>query len=294
MQRWRVAAKKNPRIPRATHAGQWLFNGENVMNHQQKKRNGFGPVAVLTRLEHLVLSVLLLTASSAFAQEKSADQWQYDFQVYLWGATMKNTTVTGDSTVINFGTILSNLDFVVMTTLGARKDKFSMLADIIYMDLSDTQTKKDEFLGYPVTGKFKVNLNSWVLNLIGGYNLVDNDKNVFDIAGGARYLDLEVESVLKVGGLERKVGGSDQLWDGVVGFKGRHYYPDGYYFNYYADVGGGESKLTWQAVANFAYDYSKFTGIVGYRYLKWDFGHGSDVLDDLVIHGPYVSAKWSF
>jgi hypothetical protein len=264
------------------------------MNNQQKKRSGFGPVAALTRLQRLVLPLLLLTASSAFAQEKSADQWQYDFQVYLWGATIKNTTVTGDSTVLNFGTIISNLDFVVMTTLGARKDRFSMLADVIYMNLSDSQTKKGEFLGYPVTGKVNVDLNAWVLNLIGGYNLVDNGKNVFDIAAGARYLDLEFESTSKVNGLTRKSGVSDQLWDGVVGFKGRHYYPDGYYFNYYADVGGGDSRLTWQAVANFAYDYKKFTGIVGYRYLKWDFGHGSEVLDDMVIHGPYVSAKWSF
>lgn len=239
-------------------------------------------------------SILMLLAGSVSAQEKSPDQWQYDFQVYLWGATIKTTTVTGDSVVMNFGDIVSNLDFVVMTTLGARKNKFSLLADVIYMDLKDSQ-KHDEFLGHPVEdGKIKVGLNSWVLNLIGGYNLVDNGKNVFDIAAGARYLDLNVDTTLKANDKKVKVGGGDKLWDGVVGIKGRHYYPDGYYFNYYADVGGGDSKLTWQAVANFAYDYKKFTGIVGYRYLKWDFGHGSDVLDDMVIHGPYVSAMWKF
>jgi len=264
------------------------------MNIQQKKRNRPGVWAGMTGPKILLFSILMLAAASVSAEEKSADQWQYDFQVYLWGATIKNTTVTGDSTVMNFGSIISNLDFVVMTTLGARKNKFSMLADVIYMDLSDTQSRKGEFLGYPVTGKYTVSLNSWVLNLIGGYNLVDSGKDVFDIAAGARYLDLEVESILKVNDLKRKVGGDNQLWDGVVGFKGRHYYPDGYYFNYYADVGGGDSKLTWQGVANFAYDYKKFTGIIGYRYLKWDFGHGADVLDDMVIHGPYVSAKWSF
>jgi len=212
----------------------------------------------------------------------------------MWGASIKTTTNTGDSVDLNFGKIISNLDFTLMTTLGARKDKFSMLADVIYMDLSDSKSGEREFLGYTVTGERNVSLSSWVLNMIGGYSLIDNGKNLFDIAAGARYLDLSVSSNLKINGQKTKVGGDDQFWDGVIGFKGRHYYPDGYYFNYYADVGGGDSRLTYQGVANFAYDYKKFTGIVGYRYLKWDFGNGSDTMDDMVIHGPYVSAKWSF
>lgn len=264
------------------------------MKNQQRKRNKIRILDTMNGRKCLLLSMLLMAAGSVSAQEKSADQWQFDFQVYLWGATIKNTTVTGDSTVLNFGKIVSNLDLVVMTTLGARKDKFSMLADVIYMDLSDSQRESGEFLGYPVSAKFDVGLSSWVLNLIGGYNLVDRGNNVFDIAAGARYLDLNLDTTLKVNDFKRKVSRDDQFWDGVVGFKGRHYYPDGYYFNYYADVGGGDSKLTYQGVANFAYDYKKFTGIVGYRYLKWDFGNGSSTLDDMVIHGPYISAMWKF
>jgi len=264
------------------------------MKSQQQKPKNFRVLNSFTGRKGLLLTALLLAAGSVSAQEKPADQWQFDWQLYLWGATIKNTTVTGDSTVLNFGKIVSNLDFVVMTTLGARKDKFSMLADVIYMDLSDSQTRKGEFLGYPVTGKLNIGLTAWVLNLIGGYNLVDNGKNVFDVAAGARYLDTNLDVTLKVNDLKRNVGGDDQFWDGVVGFKGRHYYPDGYYFNYYADVGGGDSKLTYQGVANFAYDYKKFTGIVGYRYLKWDFSSGSTNLDDMVIHGPYLAAMWKF
>jgi len=240
------------------------------------------------------MSILMLAATVVSAQEKSADQWQYDFQVYLWGATLKANTTTGESVVLTFGDLVSNLDFVVMTTLGARKNKFSMLADVIYMDLSDSQKHDGEFLGRPVSGKLELSLSNWVINMVGGYNLVDSGKNVFDIAAGARYLDAKLEATWKVSDLKKKNSSEEHFWDAVVGIKGRHYYPDGYYFNYYADVGGGDSKYTFQGVANFAYDYKKFTGIVGYRYLKWDFGNGSDALDDLVIHGPYVSAKWSF
>jgi len=86
----------------------------------------------------LMTMLLLLAATSVSAEEKSADQWQFDTTVYLWGATMKMHTPAGDPVMINFGTILKNLDFAAMATFNARKDKFSMLADVIYMDLSDS------------------------------------------------------------------------------------------------------------------------------------------------------------
>lgn len=260
----------------------------------QKVLQIFSGVSLQKCLSSLMVVLLSLGATTVSAEEKSADQWQYDFQVYLWGTTIKANTVTDDSFTMNFGTILENLDMVLLTSFGARKNKFSMLADVVYLDVSDSQKHDGEFLGHPITGKLEVGLKSWVLNFIGGYNLIDNGKNQFDITAGARYLDVKVDTTFKLNDQKRKNSRGDHVWDGVIGIKGRHNYPDGYYFNYYADVGGGDSKLTWQALVNFAYDYKKFTGIVGYRYLTWDLGNGSKALDDLTIHGPYISAKWSF
>jgi hypothetical protein len=169
-----------------------------------------------------------------------------------------------------------------------------MLADVIYMDLSDSQRRKGEFLGRPVTGKVVIGLQSPVLNFIGGYNVFDNGKDIFDITAGARYINIKLDSTTKLNDLKRKNSAQGDVWDGVIGFKGRHNYPDGHYLNYYADVGGGGSSLTWQAVANFSYDYEKFTGVVGYRYIKWDFGKDTPAVDDMAIHGPYMGIKWSF
>lgn len=47
-------------------------------------------------------------------------------------------------------------------------------------------------------------------------------------------------------------------------------------------------------MANFAYDYKKFTGIVGYRYMYWDLKDDAAVIDNLKLHGPFIAAKWSF
>lgn len=260
----------------------------------QKVLQIFSGVSLQKCLSSLMVVLLSLGATTVSAEEKSADQWQFDTTVYLWGSTLKQTTAAGDPVTINFGTILKNLDFAAMATFGARKDRFSMLADVIYMDLSTDRKHDGEFQGVPIEGKLTVGLKSWVLNLIGGYTLIDSGKNVFDIAAGARYLDIEVPVTIKLNDHKIKTSAQGSGWDGVIGLKGRHNFPDGYYFNYYADIGGGYSKLTWQTAVNFSYDYKKFTGLVGYRYLKWNFKNDQPALDDLVIHGPYAGIRLSF
>jgi len=267
------------------------------MKNREQKWNATGAFTdkVLQKGLLLMMAVLLLlSVTPVSAEEKSADEWQFDATVYLWGSTLKQTTAAGDAVSINFGTILKNLDFAAMGTFEARKGKFSMLTDVIYMDLSTDQKHDGDFLGQPIEGKLTVGLKSWILNLVGGYNLIDSGKNQFDIAAGARFLDVEVPVTIKLNDHKIKTSEGGSGWDGVIGLKGRHYFPDGYYFNYYADVGGGYSKLTWQTAVNFSYDYKKFTGVLGYRYLKWNFKNDQPALDDLTIHGPYIGAKWSF
>ena len=91
--------------------------------------------------EDVIFVFLLLGASSVSAEEKSADQWQYDFQVYMWGATFKNNLVNGDSVTITFSDMIKNLKLAGMVTFGARNDKFSMMTDVIHLRL-EMQIKK--------------------------------------------------------------------------------------------------------------------------------------------------------
>jgi len=111
-----------------------------MKNRQYKRRalSIFTDLAMQKGLLILLTTLLSLAATSVSAEEKSADQWQFDSTVYLWGSTLKQHTPQGDAILINFGSILSNLDFAAMATFGARKDRFSMLTDVIYMDVSDS------------------------------------------------------------------------------------------------------------------------------------------------------------
>lgn len=267
------------------------------MINTEKKRNTFRFITHFLMKKSLLLMVaawLVLGASPLSAQEESSDEVEFGFEAYLWAASIKQTTATGDRVVITFGDVVKNLDMVAMIRGSAQKDRFFGAADVIYLGISDSQRRKGEFLGQPVTGKIEVGIKSWILNLVGGYELIDSGKNKFGITAGARYLDLKLDTTRRLEDLKRKESRSGNVWDAVIGFRGRHDYPDGHYFNYYADVGGGQSKLTWQAMANFAYDYKKFTGLIGYRYLKWNLKNDAPAVDDMTVHGPYLGIKWTW
>ena len=180
----------------------------------------------------LFTGFFLFGAAPVFAEEKTADETEYGFEVYLWMPTIQSTTATGDRVLITFGDIVKNLDFTAMIRGTVQSGRFFGAADMIYMGISNSQRHKGEFLNKPVTGKLKVGLDAWVLNFIGGYNLVDNGKDTFGITGGARYLDLTLDTTIKIEDAktkDRTDNGSG--WDGVVGVKGRHNYPDGHYLN---------------------------------------------------------------
>ena len=255
---------------------------------------GFTNFALHKGLLLMISVMLLLVAAPVSAEEKSAGDTEFGFEAYLWMPTLRANTPTGDPVLITFGDLLKNLDMTAMIRGSVQKDRFFGVADVLYMNLGTSQKHDGEFLGQPVTGKLKVGLDAWALNFVGGYNLLDNGKDTFGLAAGARYLKLTLDTTIKVEDQKQKNSIDGNTWDGVVGLKGRHNYPDGHYFNYYADVGGGDSKLTWQALVNFAYDYKKFTGTIGYRYVKWNFKNDAPALDDLAVHGPYLSIKWTW
>ena len=237
----------------------------------------------------------MLGATTATAQEKSDDEWKTDLSVYLWGATLQGTTVTDDDFLINFGTILSNLNFAAMATFNARKNKFSILTDVIYLDISDKFPKQGEFLGQPIDGTVKLGVKAPVINLIAGYNLIDNGKTQFDIVAGGRYIDVDLPITITIGDKKKKTTTGGNSLDGVIGFKGRSELSEGTYLTYYGDVGAGDSKITYQAAAAWGYEFKRWDGVIGYRYLRWEMKDGdANALNRLFLHGPYIAAKWHF
>jgi hypothetical protein len=140
-----------------------------------------------------------------------------------------------------------------------------------------------------------VELKGFITTLGGAYRFLQTDTTRLNLVAGARYLWLKADLDVDIGRLG--VGGSesDTVWDGIVGLRGKTDLSDKWYLTYYADVGAGNSKMTWQALAAINYRFQRFDAVVGYRYLDWDFDDG-DMLnfDDLNLSGPFAGVKFLF
>jgi hypothetical protein len=139
-----------------------------------------------------------------------------------------------------------------------------------------------------------LDLRALPVTAFAGYQLTESEKSRTDIIGGVRYLYIRLPIEISVGDqIENSLTEHVITWDGIVGLQGKSKINDQWYFDYYGDIGAGQSKLTWQAKAGFGYHFNKWTATFGYRYLRWNF-EDSEILKNLTIVGPYVGAKWTF
>jgi hypothetical protein len=235
---------------------------------------------------------LLIGAASVVAEEKSSEQWQYDFEIYGWLPNIYVTTASQDHITLTLGDLLSNLKWMTMVDFGARKDKWSFNADVIYLHIGDhiQETTGGPF-GRPETLDVEVSLKGFISTLSAGYQIAGNDRYQLDIIAGARYLNLELPLTIDIDDKSESVDPGGNTWDAIVGVSGVTTLNDKWYVDYYGDIGTGDSDLTWETRVGIGYKFKKFTGTAGLRYQRWNFDKKSE-LDNLRVLGPYVGAKW--
>ncbi|MBW1832149.1 MAG: hypothetical protein JRJ10_10730, partial [Deltaproteobacteria bacterium] len=137
-------------------------------------------------------------ASTVLAQTDSSanqDQWQYSGAIYLWGAGIGGQTIRGSEVEVGFSDLFDNLEMAFMGAFGARKNNWSLLADVIYMDLGVDKTADLSVpvggIPIPVTTSVSLDVQGLILHFAGGYNLYTKGETRLDLIGGARYLDLD-------------------------------------------------------------------------------------------------------
>jgi hypothetical protein len=234
-----------------------------------------------------------LTANAAAAEESASSEWKYDFEIYGWLPNIYVTTASQSHITLTLDDLISNLKWMTMVDFGARNDKWSFGADVIYLNIGDHEEKATGgIFDNPETRTVNVTLKSFISTLSGGYRIAGNDRNQLDVIAGARYIKLKLPLTQSIDDeviLAADPGGSN--WDGVIGLSGVTKLRDKWYVDYYGDIGTGESDLTWQARVGAGYKFKKFTGTFGWRYLRWNFDKKAE-LDNLRVIGPYVGAKW--
>jgi hypothetical protein len=269
---------------------------------------------------------------SSGQQPANSSAWTFNVAPYLWFAHINTTmnlnlppalggTVSDDST-IGFGDLVSHLNFGLMVAADAQHDKFSLLTDFMYMNLSGTTSniKSVNFPNrpsIPISGAVQksagLDTNAKIWTLAAGYTVVEERWGNFDILAGFRYFDQPVRINYNLaltltgprgngatfGGIG-SLSGTATLWDGIGGFRGRirlgvlsPSIPTGLFIPYYFDAGTGSSNLTWQIASGLGYQTRLADVSLTYRYLSFEQG-GNAVVQHMSIAGPMIMANVSF
>ena len=259
---------------------------------------------VFRRIIVSALCVGIMAYGPVQAEESSATKdWEFSAALFLWGTDIKGKTASGSEVDVSFNDLFDNLNSAFMGTFEARKDKWLVITDLIYMDVSADKTTEVtipidiDSIHIDVTGEADMDLTGRVFQLAGGYNLHTDARSRLDLIAGARYLDLDMDTSVTINGPlpipPIKISESDHVWDGIVGVKGSYALGQRWAIPYYVDAGTGQSEFTWQAIAGVTYSATKWLDVAfAYRHLSWEVD--GDVIDNINFSGPALGAIFRF
>jgi hypothetical protein len=262
-----------------------------------------------------ILMMTLLLSTGALAQQTASenDYWQFGVSIYGWFPDISGETSftqpggTSDFK-IDIGDILDNLEFTMMGMFDARKGRWGILTDLIYMDVGDSQTSTREAtiggIELPVNASANVDLDlkSWIWTLTGYYRAIDQPGMTLDVVAGARYLDIEQKVNWVITGNVGSIPVPDRTgaaeanltnWDALIGLRGRFVFgaQNSWFVPYYLDVGTGDSDFTWQGIAGLGYAFRWCEVVAVWRYLYYDLS-SREAIDDMNFSGPAVGATF--
>jgi len=263
----------------------------------------------------VIMTFLLSTGALAQQTASETDSWQFGVSIYGWfpdisGETSFTQPGGSNDFKIDIGDILDNLKFTLMGTFDARKGRWGILTDLIYMDVGDSQTGTREAtiggIELPVNASANVDLDlkSWIWTLTGYYRTLDQPGVTLDVVVGARYLDVEQKVNWVVTGNVASIPPSDRTgaaeanltnWDAIIGLRGRFDFgaQNSWFVPYYFDVGTGDSDFTWQGIAGLGYAFQWCEVVATWRYLYYDLPSGK-AIEDMSFSGPTigVTLRW--
>jgi hypothetical protein len=274
----------------------------------------------------VVLALLAaLPAASPHAQTvpSALPGWQFSITPYLWAPTLDGNLQyslpgTGDGATranarVSSINLLESLDGAAMIAAEARYGRFSVLTDFIYLSFgkSTSEIRSVDFQGSRTAVSAGLNagtessLDGSLWTLAGAYTLAHGSWGHLDASAGFRLFSLSAKTDVRLaaavaapaGGAAFEQTGrldrSTDLFDGVVGLRGRIVLGSGFHLPYGFDIGAGTSRLTWQASGGIGYQTGWAGVTLGYRHLYYDQG-GSKLVQDFTFSGPYLALNLTF
>jgi hypothetical protein len=276
------------------------------------------------------LAGAVLLAPLHAAAQSDAEPWKFSVMPYLWVPSVDGKLNYGPpppgggsaNVNIDTSTVLDNLDFAFMINGEARKGRWLIATDLIYLDFGniDSSVHSATFdfgprgrvdVGTGANTGTQSKLKGWLWTTVGGYAAVQDPRWNLDVIGGFRYLNLDastswqlnasVTATDPVSGAtatfarQGSVEKSDTLWAGIVGAKGRAKLGDSRWFvNYYGDLGGWSDLFTWQGALGVGYAFRWGDVILDYRYLYYSQSGQDKLIDNLSFGGFALGANFRF
>ena len=250
----------------------------------------------MARLMTVVICATLF-APQMFAQStqpaSASEGWRLRVIPYLWGPDFEGRVGVGDRTAnvdATFGDILRELNFAVMATVEANRNRFTSLADFIYIDLSDKHATSGPFFS-GVKGIAK----SFIMTPEAGYRIAGSDESYFDAAAGIRFWSVDGEIKFEPGVLNGLDISNRRNWvDGIYALKGKVRLSPKWFLSGYGDIGGGGSNLTYQLLGVAGADLNRRLSLAfGYRHLNVNYNKDR-FLYDVGMGGPIVGLVIKF
>lgn len=252
------------------------------------------------------LAAALAALAFGASAPAAAEEWQFEATPYLWASAMKGDVQAGrlpkTAVDMSFSDILDVLDFGLMGAFEARKGRWGVLFDAIYMKVSDSAEASRRGagpLGATLTVGADAEIEQTMLAGAVAYRAVEGNAPV-DLIAGLRYNKIDVDakidaSLFGLSGTAKRSGDLDWI-DPYIGVRVQYPLNERWSLVGYADAGGFGvgSDFTWQGAAGVNYEFSKtFVAKFGYRYLRVDYDK-DNTLYEMRNDGLYLGAGIRF
>ncbi|MEH6636270.1 MAG: hypothetical protein V7700_12160 [Halioglobus sp.] len=225
--------------------------------------------------------------------DSGEDHWVIGGSAYLWAAGVDGTSAEGDDLDISFTDIAKDLDGGVMGVVAAQHGKWTLIADIIYLTIQQDTNTTANLIGLPQKIDTNVKLKGFISTFGAAYRVVEGEKSQLDLLAGARYGYMDVDFDAVIDSEKTTYADSDYSLDGILGFQALINLNHSWYLSFYADIGAGDSELTWQVWPGVGYRVGDLDAVAGYRRLEWETDNG-DTFEDLGFSGPMLGVKFRF
>lgn len=232
----------------------------------------------------IIVFIAYIPALAADQEIEASDGWNVELTPYFWAAEIDGDVTlrgrTGEAN-ISFSDILDNLDIAFMGRMEAWKgERWGWYLDILYMDLgSDYKTP-----AAVISTDMDVKMSTIDLGL--ARRIWDNQDMSFDLLGGIRYINMDGEIDIKVGGplaglgLGASFDRKEDWIEPVVGGRLRWEMNDDLAAAVRFDFGGFDigdaAALTWNLVVGIDYQIKDNMKLkAGYRIFDMDYEAGS-------------------